>query len=482
MNAALGMVLVLSALPGTSGTPSVQEPASTPASRLKLALMMPLEIPSRAMKTLSAAAPGIERAFHAAFSRAASFQVISRAEIGAMLGKVAQEQLAGCDAVSCLTEVADAMGVDFVVLPKLGLDAGIWTFQAALLARRTAEPVSRVVTRAAALDGLLRSMEPMSRQLAAVGQVSPQDPRLPERLGTTHAAADEVCHLQSHNPDLDITRAWNSVIIKHNRESDLLAFSQGLVLLMGGMGLMLTGPLQIAGLGVFVMAFLAAVVRGTLAGTLTEAELNGPDPLSVKIAYPWMAIPLGMAPWPLMLIPGALAVPMALLLFAVDALDLSRIPVDGYGCCRDDVQLAEAEEPGLIGRSAPVLALLGAALPAGAMFTALGTMVGTLSIGMLVGIPILIASEGKVLLPLATMPMGPVVNIQLGDMGILAQGLSALSWSALTLATIPYALASGAAALLMVYHQRSRMVDPPRIPEQKKSAQTRNTSVTEQTK
>lgn len=311
------------------------------------AVVMPVRVVESAGADVTLAAQSLERALTDALGRHAAFHVLSRAEIGAMVGKAAQAQLMGCDAESCLTELADALGAELVVSSRLDVTGGYWHAQSALFDRRTMQAIRRAAIKARSLDALLASADQLGRQLAQGSRISLDDPQLAQRLGTDARGMEALRERRKRAPDEDLVSAWTATVRARNGESGRLALAQG--------GLVLLGSL--------------VLLAGGCATGVTAAyfeNLFGAIHASGEQVFPWLAAVIAMVtPLPFLL--GGAGIAAALIaLGTVDALDVGRIPVAREGCCRDEDLVQEEEGWSVPRRVAPMLASLGALV---ALFT-----------------------------------------------------------------------------------------------------------------
>lgn len=315
------------------------------------AVMLPLRLPASPAPELLSSAAGVERAIVDALGRHASFHVMTRAEIAAIAGAAAREQLLGCDAESCMTEVADALGAGFIVTASLDRAGGGWNLHASLLDRVHVEAVRRAGVNAVSLDALMSSVDLIARELAGGSSAALDDPELARRLGTDAATAAEFTS-SARSAGTDVTSGWTRFLIARNAEREWLAFVEG--------GLLFAlGSLALAGLVLDLLPgswiALALVVNGP-----NRAD-GTPDVAGQRFAFPagLLVARLGVlavmsAAWFVLL--GALAA-----VSIVDVMNPGAIHVRREGCCRDERQVSAAEKPGWGRRAAPVLAGLGAA-------------------------------------------------------------------------------------------------------------------------
>ncbi len=320
----------------------VAQAPSGALARPQRAVVAPLRLGPHPSPDATGARDLVEHTLADALARHATFQLLTRNDVSALLGKAAQEQLSGCDAESCLAEVADALDADVLVAGSFTVTPGLWNLQVSLIQRRTAAVVRRAGVRSRTLESLLASVDLVARQLCGGGAVDLKDPNLVARLGTTPQGARELEAATQRAPHQDATRTWSDVIISHNRESRTLALAQGGLLLVSGVSFLLA---------VVINAALVYAV-----GRLPRLPDGGP-PLAYASS---MLVPL-----PLLLVSVA-ALVTALVLLTVDSTNPGRLLVDRRGCCRDEELIRDAQEPGALDRLGPVMAATGTLLGAGA--------------------------------------------------------------------------------------------------------------------
>ena len=112
-------------------------------------------------------------------------QVVAMDEIRAMLNQEAQKQLAGCSDDSCLAEVAEALGVDGIIIGTLAQVGDEIVFGVKRINQREAQTVDQFTQRLAQGDG--------EACLAAVGPAVEQlFPDMPLRPGAVRGVAPEL--------------------------------------------------------------------------------------------------------------------------------------------------------------------------------------------------------------------------------------------------------------------------------------------------
>jgi hypothetical protein len=120
--------------------------------------------------------------------------VLSMDEVRAVLAFEADKQLAGCEASSCLAELADALGVDLLVLSSLTTVGDERVLTIKVLDPNEGKAVGEVTKRVAIVDG--------SECLAAIGPaVADALPHLPLRPGAVRGV-DERLALVLNPPPL----------------------------------------------------------------------------------------------------------------------------------------------------------------------------------------------------------------------------------------------------------------------------------------
>jgi hypothetical protein len=357
------------------------------------AVVLPVRVADNAPPQVRDLAAVVERQLVDGLVRHADFRVVSRAELASLVDKTAREQLAGCEAESCLLEIAEALDTKLLVSSQLDLTDSVWTLQASLLDRSSTAARQRFGVRARDAAGVLSSMDTIARQLAGRPAIRVDDPNLTSRLSTDDAGVRSLIKATEAQPGADLSTTWTEVIIQHNRESNALAMVEGGLLLAAGLTAhFVMGPL----LGI---ATMATVYNTTLSGMLDRMDSStGKYDLSGRFPFPWLFMLLMAAlPAPALVLTQTV-VGMALAVGLVDALDLGEVSVGKDGCCRDEVRLREAKSPGLGRRMAPFLAALGAALAA-------GIVVSQYAATYLLGGPLAVASH--MVHSVADLPLGP---------------------------------------------------------------------------
>jgi len=376
-------------------------------------------------------AEAILRALARALTRLTSLSVLTTREVEARLGQVMAQQLNGCDADSCAADVANALGVDLIIQGRLDQAGGLWLLQLSVLRRATAAVEFRRQLRARSADGLLDSLDPLVREMFGGGVLMLQDPGLANRLGTNAAGVERL--KASMGPHEDANAAWTRTIIEANKESDALALTEGALLGLTGLVLLLATP--VVGT-VAVAAAYTQLQDNPVYLNPAQTNLTGPYVLTYfYIATQLLFAGLGV----LVLLPAGLA----LVLGVVDWLDLGRIPVARDGCCRDEEALRAASAPGWGRKVAPYLAA------AGGVGTLLFTM-GNVLVAFVAGIFLYPFLQGG--------PHLPGVSLDITTWTAAYFGMVALG----TLGQVGLILLAGGAlagALLLIHSEYNSVVD-----------------------
>ncbi|MEW5851943.1 MAG: hypothetical protein AB2A00_24360 [Myxococcota bacterium] len=314
-----------------------QSPATSTEPQRR-AVVLPLQLRADPPEDVRVAAPGVERALTDAVARHAPFPVVGRSELAALLNVEVRQQLTGCNADSCIAEVADALGAELAVIPKLDLAHGVWTLRTSLVERRTASALRRAGVQARSLDALVNSLDSVARQLVGGPGASLSDSRLAERLGTDAEGMALLRQRVAAAPDVDVAETWTDIIIERNRESPVLALLEAAAFPAGAALLWLVTPWTGIPLGIVVGAGLG---------------LAAPPQITLLPLFAAFVIPV--------VAQGVLLIPIgaSLVVAVIDALDLGRVPVWRQGCCRDETRVRAATDPSMGHRAAAVIAALG---------------------------------------------------------------------------------------------------------------------------
>lgn len=350
---------------------------SQPSAKPQKAVVLPVRVGTASDAMLTSLAGAVERNLTASLMRHASFHVVSRAELAAMMNNVAQQQLTGCDADSCLVEIAEALDADFLVSTQMDLADGIWSLQSSLIDRKTTN-AKRYGVRARDSAGLLASVDLIARQLAGQPVIRLDDPQLAERLQTNAGGVKALVRQAEGTKDADLSRTWTDTIVAHNRDSDALALVEGGLTLASGLSavFLLAPPLA-----AYLVAYSWMVY---LSGLTSDFDYDAYK-YHFKASYPYPVALMGMLsflPMPGLLVSaGALLAAAGVGLF--DALDVGIIPVGKDGCCRDDGRLRDAAKPGRGRTVAPFLAAVGSAGALGSVLAMFAIMMAASSLGSL---------------------------------------------------------------------------------------------------
>ncbi|MDP2342807.1 MAG: hypothetical protein Q8O67_17760 [Deltaproteobacteria bacterium] len=129
--------------------------------------------------------------------------VVSMDEVRAMLDLETKKQITGCSEASCLSEIADSLGVDGVVIGTLASVEGAHVFGMRRIDQREAKTLGVVNQRLEGANG--------EEYLACVGPaVAELFPEFPLRTGQTRGVAAEVA-LRINPPPLPTWVFWSAV-------------------------------------------------------------------------------------------------------------------------------------------------------------------------------------------------------------------------------------------------------------------------------
>ena len=406
------------------------------AAEPQRAVLLPVKIRSTS-EDAEHAGPAIDGALAAALGRHASFHVLNRTEIVALVGKAAERQLMGCDAESCIAEVADALGAELLVSTQLDDSGGLWNLQATLLDRRSATALQRAGIRARTLDALLASVDDVARKLVGAGAITANDPTLAFRLGTDAQGAALLQEELARSPESSLVDAWTEVVVQHNRKSNAVAVLASVALGLASASTVLA----------FTAFFLAQGVHGA---TLQVAHSTLSNQ-STRLEYSWATLAAQwLLPAPFALVSVAALVAAAGLVIW-NVLQPKRILVRKNGCCRNEDQIQEASRPSMVQIAASVTAGLGAA----------AVLVSPM---LLYPLTVVTYAAGQIVLGALGNPPGSTVNVSLWE----ADRLDTVGgiMSAVCIVGIVGPAAAGAAALsvVMLVTARSRVLDDVAIP------------------
>jgi hypothetical protein len=82
-------------------------------------------------------------------------QVVSGADIRAMIGFERQKELLGCSETSCLAEIGGALGVERIVVSEVSTVGGVWLLSMSLVDIEKARTLARLTRRAASSHALV---------------------------------------------------------------------------------------------------------------------------------------------------------------------------------------------------------------------------------------------------------------------------------------------------------------------------------------
>lgn len=351
-------LLVCLSAPVSAQTTPAPAPASTPVAQpnadKQRALLLPLRLSSNASQAVRSSAPVVEQALQHALDRHGVFHLLSKQEVQQLATRAMQDQLMGCDAESCMAEVADALGASFLIMAQLDQVGGLWEFSGSVLERQKARVVRRASVRARNLDAVLESVDQVARQLCGGSKVALDDPKLMERLATNEAGRDALKQAAAATPEADVSTLWTNVVVDHNAESEALALTEGGLVLGAGVVLVLGTML---GTPMSNYASTAAVIMGPDG----DFYRGGNPPTPGGYTFPGLLLLVSY-------LPGILAAGLAGVLLlaavavgAVDMMDRGRLVVGRRGCCRDEARIRAAEKPGWGRRVAPFVAAAGGA-------------------------------------------------------------------------------------------------------------------------
>ena len=412
--------------------PAAPDPQVPPAAPRQRAMVLPVKLPANASVELQSAARTLEGQVAEALARHAGFDVVTRVELGSLVGAALQAQLLGCDAESCMADIADAMGTQLMVTQRLDLADGYWNLLSTLLDVREARALRRAQIRARGLDQLLASVDILARTLAAGSNVAVDDPQLMTRLGTNE---EGLAALQDRvkGKDVDVVSAWTQLVVDKNSESGRLSLLQGSLA---------------AGVGVSAVttAVVAAVAAGYYFNLLYAFQLKHAEE-GAPLMFPWLAALVALvAPLPPALVLGGLMA--ALVGVSVwDVLDLGRVKVKRTGCCRDEPQVQAA------GHRTPLRFASVIVAAAGALFATL-TPCAFCATQTLCLAPVTYAN-----IRFEPDETDPAVQMDERSLFLAATGHNALLIAGLVAVTIPAALSSLVATLLLMRFSTNDLLD-----------------------
>ncbi|MEW5851489.1 MAG: hypothetical protein AB2A00_22055 [Myxococcota bacterium] len=256
------------------------------------------------------------------------YDVMAPHEVQALLANEQERQMMGCEADTCLAELAGALGVRFLVVGRVERvqDHHLWT--ARIVDQTAGTVVSAGAMKAATLASLVAQVEDMARVLCHLEPITDDDQRAARRWGFVDVRdARDFRTYRLTVPELSTGEALTRYIVRHNAESNALAVAEAATVLTGSM-------------------LLAASFAGTIFAALAMLS----DATTVSL------LSLGGAG--VMFHLGVAAMAAALVLLVVDALDLGRVPVRDSGCCVDARTVADVEADDGVTRSSALAMLL----------------------------------------------------------------------------------------------------------------------------
>jgi TolB-like protein len=162
--------------------------AASPAAKQKIAVLD--------VRAVQGVAPGTATILTAIVvdGAAKAFDVISQADVAAMIGFEKQKQMLGCAEDSgCLAEIGGALGVDYVLSGQVGQIGSRYHLSLQILDSRKAKVVSRAARFSeAGDDALVAAAQAAVADLVAgvSGQARGAPPQLPAGAGEPHARSE----------------------------------------------------------------------------------------------------------------------------------------------------------------------------------------------------------------------------------------------------------------------------------------------------
>jgi hypothetical protein len=431
-------LLVLTLLqPAQAATEPAAAGAPVAPAAKRSVLVLPVTVPERAAEEVLQTAGVLERGMTRAFRRHGAFKELTLAEVRERVGKAAETQMSGCDEESCLAGLAEALGADLLLQTRLAQEKGLWVARISMLDRRSATTTLRRELRVRSVDALLDSIDTLVRDLSGGAALVISDPALAERLGTTPAVADQLREKLTRETGTTAAAAWTDHIIDRNRESEVLAFAEGALLLLGGAAA-LVASVPMALVSVFGSTAFIPEAPAALGGSAAEA-----DTYTFRLVYI-----LGQGILTVILLTTLVPVSAAVALAVLDRMDLGRIPVRKDGCCRDEGRIRDAAKPGWGRRAAPFLALAAAAI---GLLYPLG-----IGVSFFVSVPLSLAlSEG---FAAGAVPKGPSVQLPLSAFVALYVGVYVINTLGIS-AIVALGLVGSVGALLFIYSETAPVVD-----------------------
>lgn len=183
--------------------------AASPAGRPKIAVLD--------VRAVQGVAPGTAAILTAIVvdGAAKAFDVISQADVAALIGFEKQKQMMGCAEDSgCLAEIGGALGVDYVLSGQVGQIGSRYHLSLQILDSRKAKVVSRSARFSEAADDALAAaaQATVADLVAGVKGQAGVPPPLPPGAGEPHARPDMAQHATRRDVDGSFwssrTAAW----------------------------------------------------------------------------------------------------------------------------------------------------------------------------------------------------------------------------------------------------------------------------------
>jgi hypothetical protein len=107
------------------------------------------------------------------------FVVVGPSDINTLLGFERQRELAGCDALTCFSEIGGALGVDHLVQVSVARLEGTWLATAKLIDVKTSQVRARSASKPLpSTDALIAAFDPLVRELFGVAPLFTAAPGL----------------------------------------------------------------------------------------------------------------------------------------------------------------------------------------------------------------------------------------------------------------------------------------------------------------
>jgi hypothetical protein len=448
---ALGLVMSVLLVPSAAraqltAVPVVNAPAET--RLVMLGMKLGSGLPDEVLK----GARALETELLRSLRRYARSNVLGWAEVTKRVEGARKAQLLGCDSESCLVELAEFLDADELVTTQLNRVEGVLVVDAVRMRRAGLSVLNRTSMRGRGVTNVLASVDLMARELLGGVQLSLEDPKLGERLGTDDLGVKALRARVAAEPRMGLHRAWTDVLVEHNREPWMLpVLEAGLVLAAGA----------VAAGSVGVGAYLLVVHRLALAFRYGPIVVNGQeewhhDNADGRLSYPWFSV--------VMLVGHALlsvAVTGALVAGAAgvavwDGMNRGRIKAESRACCRDETRIRDASLPSWPERLAPILALAGGALALASPFSFMNVV--TTVLVMATVLPFFILLELQILGDTG-------MHVNAGTYRALEGVVVVSSIVSMLSGVVVMAAVSLVAAGLLVVRQEGVLVDPSPAPQ-----------------